>query len=151
MGTIALKLLVACLYAWIYAVGGRAAGPGKWVRRWVGSPIMIGALYGFSALADTLSTERALAIPLFFGTAIFGYGGKTLIRKFLRRLLFGSCFALYAIIIGHLYSTMMLGIAQAILALFASLFFGLLNPDKAAEEETEIAILSVVLLPFIVS
>lgn len=151
MGTIALKLILVALYAWLYSVGGRAGGPGKWVRRWLGSAVIIGGLYGFSIIAGTLSTSRAIAIPFFFLTAFLGYGGDTFLEKFLRRSLFGLVFAGYAITLGVLYGNLLCGLAQAFLCLFASLFFGLVNPIKAADEEAAIGLLSVCLLPFIVS
>lgn len=151
MGTIALKLLLIISYAWLYAVGGRSGGLGKLARRWIGTFLMIGGLYGLSWMGGTLSPARCLAIPLFLGTAILGYGGETFAVKFGRRLLFGSMFAGYALLLGVLYHAFLLGLAQAVLSVLASLYFGLLNPDKAAEEETAIGLLSVCLLPFIVS
>ena len=152
MGTIALKLLLVALYGWLYMAGGRAGTPGgKFARRWLGSAVIIGGLYGFSWLAGTLSISRGLAIPLFFGTAILGYGGTTVAQKLLRRTLFSLPYALYSLLLGFLYGCLLLGVGQAILCVFASVYMGVLNPDKAAEEETLIGFLSVVSLPFIVS
>ena len=150
MGTIALKLFLVFAYAWLYSAGGREDS-NKAVRRWLGGFLMIVGLYGLSILAGSLSVARGLAIPFFAVAGILGYGGKTFAQKFLRRSFCGIAFGGYGLMLGFLYGNFRLGIAQASLALFASLYFGLLNPDKASEEEAIIGALSTILLPFMVS
>lgn len=149
MGTIALKLLLVALYAWLYQAGGRAKTPGgKAVRRWLGAGVMVLSLY---LLADELNLFRGIVIPLFFLTSILGYGGKKIEHKIVRRFFFGSVYAIYSILLGFAFNNFSMGAIQAFLAIFVSLTFGVINPDKAADEESVIGLLSVCLLPLIVA
>lgn len=153
MGTIALKLLTIAVYSWLYQAGGRAGTPfGKSIRRYLASSLMIGALYGFSLQSETLTALRAFGIILFIVPAFFGYGGEILYEKLLRRLIYGLVFGAFAVGLGWLYGDLSLGLAQAFLSVFASVYLGVFNPlKKASEEESLIALLSVCFFPFIVS
>lgn len=152
MGTIALKLLLVALYAWLYQAGGRAKTPGgKAIRRWVGSSVMVIGLIWFSIFGGTMTWYRALVFPLFFGTAILGYGGDDVVDKAVRRLIYGVAFGTFGLLLGAFYGEFMLGAAQCFLAVSVSLYLGIFNPDKAAEEEAMIGLLSTVFLPFMVS
>lgn len=138
-----LKLLPTCVFVTTYVIGGRAH---KWIRRYIGMPLFV----LFCVALAKFDWKSISLLPLLLGV-ILGYGGDTLKEKFIRRLLYGASFGIAGLIIGFVFNKPLLGLFQLSISLQASLFLGLTNPDDAVDEEALIALLSVVLIPFIVS
>ena len=140
------RLLLVVAFATLYWLGGRRH---KWLRRYVGG---IGFPLGVIALASTrvplyICLLTTLSYPLFLS---FGYGSLTRNHAWIRRFIFGTGLALAALPFAVVLHTWEMWAAQLGLSWLASLWLGLRNPVDAAEEETLIAALSVVLVPFLV-
>lgn len=79
-----IKVLIVVVFAILYCLGGAEFGPGKWVRRYVATSILIGGGYWFSRDWRTL-----VGLPfLILGTSL-GYGSDNLIWKIIKRLYCG--------------------------------------------------------------
>jgi len=144
------KALLVVLFGFLYLRGGRS---GKWQRRFLGGG-------GLALALNTLATVRGLWTPWWWlllaaypAALSMGYGENTgsLWRSVLRRLLYGLGLAACAVLVGWLTGNWVVAGFQAGLAVAASVVFGVLNPFTSAEdEEGTIAVLSVVLVPFMV-
>lgn len=140
------KLTLVCLYALCYGLGGTNGL--KFMRHWVAPMILILGCLLIAFIFKRLDVSAISLITIFIPPHL-GYGAKTTWGKVIKRAIYGSVFALSAIIISIAYHSIGLGIFQAILAISASIYFGVLNPCKSArDEETIIGALSVFLIPF---
>lgn len=144
-----LGLLIWFGFLICYWIGGRRH---KWIRRWVGSLFLIGAVLVVALLKQQAEWALLLLYPASVLALSLGYGGNSLMQKVIRRLRYGvalgSLSLLLAIITGHGF---LVALFQIMLAGFASVYFGALNPlPSAVSEEIEIAALSTICLPLMV-
>ena len=143
-----LRIFIVLVFATIYCVGGRRW---KWIRRWVGGSFMAASLIGLSIALGRFSWPFAAASVGIYGGLVLGYGAKTTARKVLRRALYGLALGLSGFGIGLTQGVWLLGLFQVILAVFASVYLGVLNPAKSAvDEEALIALLGTAVLPFMI-
>jgi hypothetical protein len=77
------KLLWACIFALLYALGGIEF---KWIRRFIAPVWLGGGLYLFSRDWRTL-----LQVPLLIAGLHMGYGADAFWHKVLRRFIAGLC------------------------------------------------------------
>lgn len=141
-----LKVLSVALFGACYWIGGRT---NKWIRRILGSLLFGGCIVGFSFWQSCYS-HWLLAYPVCLFIALSqGYGGDSFWEKVMRRGKYGIILGLSSLPIAISTGSWQLFGSQAVLALAASLVFGVFNPfHNAVDEENLIAILSVVLVPF---
>lgn len=138
-----IRIAIILIFALCYVIGGRRW---KWIRRFVGGAWIAVSTY---LLAVVLNTDRwfmLFSLPAYPAALSMGYGADTFWGKVFRR-------ALYGLLLGgcsFLFGNWALAIFQTIVAVFASVYLGIVNPVKAVEEEAQIAILCVVTVPFMV-
>lgn len=140
------KLLWVVLFSTLYWIGGR-----RWkvIRRFGGGFLFPLGVCGFALVEQTFRLWMLLGLVTYPLALVFvGYGADTLGEKALRRAAYGLCLGLAAL--PFVVGTWSLWGAQVLLAMIASVFLGLNNPVHAAEEETLIAALGVILVPFLV-
>ena len=137
-------LLLLALFGLCYMVGGRTS---KWVRRFVGGLLFPSGCLWIAQQGGTfhwLMLGSLVAYPIALST---GYSGDTLGEKLRQRtrygLILGSAGLLLLIPAGH----PIIGLWQIVLAVLASLTYGVKNPIPAVAEEATIAILSICLIP----
>jgi len=142
-----LRILIVLVFALLYAIGGRKW---KWIRRFVGGLFLGGALIGLSLMLGAFNWWL-LGVPAMYVIVLcLGYGGDTPSEKFIRRLIYGAAFGGVGLYVGIVSGVWLVGLFQFVLAVFASVFFGLANPVQAVNEEALIATLSVVCVPFMI-
>ena len=158
-----LKGLLVVAFAWLYQWGGREwrpdntpeflhglIGKQKVLRRFVGGLLISLGTLAFSAFLGSYQHWYWLAVLFYPAALTMGYGGDSPGEKFWRRLVYGlavgACSLVFGVVLGG--KMLYLSYYQIALSVSASLFFGLLNPLQAADEETVIATLSVLLAPF---
>ena len=79
-----IKAGIVLLFATLYCLGGAEFGPGKWVRRYVATTILIGGSFYFSR-----DWRSLVGLPfLILGTS-FGYGADNTIIKIIKRFYCG--------------------------------------------------------------
>lgn len=143
------KIMWTVLFAILYMLGGRK---GKWIRRFVGGSVFPLGICGFALVHGTFHWVMLAGVGTYIGALVLGYGGKTLGIKLLRRSLFGLALGAagipFVVTIGGI-AWLLFGI-QVALAVTVSIVLGIFNPVKAAEEESYIAALSVILVPLYV-
>lgn len=142
-----IKWSVIGAFTFLYMIGGRE---NKAIRRLGGGLFLAFGLFGLSMLKGFNLRLILACCTVPFGLFL-GYGGDDFKTKFIRRFLYGLVLGLSGLTIGILSGHVVLGCFQLVLAVQASLALGLLNPDDAVDEESLIAILSVVFLPFMVA
>lgn len=79
-----IKSLIVLIFAGLYCLGGAEFGPGKWVRRYVATAIMVGGCYWFSR-----DWRSLVGFPLLIIGTSLGYGSDFLIWKIIKRLYCG--------------------------------------------------------------
>jgi hypothetical protein len=89
----------------------------------------------------------APCIGLSFAVSL-GYGADSLTNKLWKRLICGVMVGACGLAAGLIADETVLGIAQMLLSISASILIGSFNPVKAPVEEALIATLSTVLIPF---
>ncbi len=142
-----LRLAVVLVFALLYVIGGRKW---KWLRRFVGGLFLGASVIGLSLMLGSFSWWL-LGVPAMYVIALcMGYGGDTIPEKFMRRLIYGIALGGVGLYVGIVSGVWLLGLFQILLAVFASVWLGLLNPVNAVNEESLIATLSVVCVPFMV-
>ena len=150
-----LKFLLIGGFTALYVIGGRG-GTSLAIRRILGSLWFGGGIVGFSLWQGGYS-HWLLLLPLilFIGLSC-GYGtGKypnpTIFTSIRRRAFWGCVVGLSSLPLAITYGTWQLFIIQFILAVAASVTFGVLNPFKSAvNEEGIISTLCVCLIPFMI-
>jgi len=145
------------LYALAYALGGRDEAPIFVPRIWrrIIAPMLFSTLVVLMSLLFGKFDNIMLSFIPFLVSVhwVGGYGGDTLWEKVLRRIWTGLLLGLAALPIAlaaHSYPVWELFWMQLALAISAHLFLGILNPLKAPYEESLIALLTVVIVPFMV-
>lgn len=155
-------LIPSIVYAFAYALGGRdccdmlmqlTAPPRVWRR--IIAPMLFSVLViVLSLLSNKFKAGYLLAIPSYVAVHwLGGYGGEKLWVKVLRRSWTGLLSGLAALpiaLVAHSYPVWELFWMQLGLAILAHLLLGILNPLKAPYEESLIALLTVVIVPFMV-
>jgi hypothetical protein len=139
------QLVLVGIYAFLYALGGREQ---KLWRRVVAPAVLISGIALILLIRHTLDT-RAFSLLLLFLPTFMGYGASSTLHIVIRRLIYGSFYGILLVFIAIIFGKPIVGMAQAILAIFASVYFGTLNPVPAVHEEAIIGCLSVLLIPFI--
>lgn len=140
------KSMAVLTYAWAYAMGGLTGL--KFMRHWVGPGIFCGLCTALLYVSHTLDW-RACSLILLFIPPHFGYGADSIWSKIVRRAIYGTLFAVVGFVIAVLYHSSLLGIFQTVLSIASSVYFGVLNPFKNAEDEQGIiGFCSIILIPF---
>ena len=138
-------LLLLALFGLCYMIGGRR---GKWVRRFVGGLLFPTGCLWLAQQGGTFQWAMLVSLVAYPAALSLGYGGDTLGEKLRRRSLYGlalgACGLFLLISAGHPF----IGLWQVVLAVLASLTYGIKNPIPAVAEEGQIALLSVCLIPF---
>lgn len=143
------RLLIVVTFSVLYVSGGRS---GKVLfRRILGSLTLAGGVALLALVVGSFKWWILLGIPGYFIALSLGYGGKSLPTKFFRRFLYGLALGACSFIYAPLHGLYLMAGYQTLIALFSSLFLGILNPTKAAvNEESLIAVASVFTIPFMV-
>ena len=137
----ALKMLLISTFATCYIIGGRSH---KWIRRFLGGALFsTGCLLAF---AWDGVFHWWLCLPLFsyIPALTLGYSDKK------SRVLYGVVLGGLGLIVGIMNHVPSMAGMQAVMAVSASVILGLKNPTHAVYEECMIAVLSVVMVPFMV-
>jgi len=143
-----LFLVVGCA---LYMEGGRS---NKWIRRFIGSLVIATGVN----VAALMMGKWVWSLPLVYGPLAagfcMGYGGDTLLRKWIRRSLFclGVCSA--GLVFCFTYGSNAWMVLPLHLGVGAwSIYLGIRNPIQAAAEETFVCALlnlGLMMYPFIV-
>lgn len=79
-----IKCAIVFIFAGLYCLGGAEFGPGKWVRRYVATSMLVGGCYWFSR-----DWRSLVGFPLLILGTSLGYGSDLLIWKIIKRLYCG--------------------------------------------------------------
>lgn len=137
-----LKILVVCVFAVLYAMGGIEF---KWIRRFLAPALVQGFCFWYTG-----SWKYLPQMALQFFSLSLGYGADTVGGKILRRAIFGAAngaaFWPWAAIKWDKSKWALVGFYLAVV-IGNCIFFGVLNPfNNARTEETMIG-LTIVLIP----
>lgn len=142
------KLVLTVAFATLYWRGGRNHTE---IRRFYGGTSLAIGLNGLAWWQHAWTPWHLLLLPAYIGALHLGYGGTTTLQKLARRTVYGLGLTVCALLLAWLSDRWILGAFQAVLALAASVVFGVTNPFRNAEdEEAAIAGCSVLLAPFMV-
>jgi len=145
---IALSFATLC-----YSLGGRAGGPGKWIRRFFASFILAVAINVTAVLFGKWWWPLLFAYPLLVVEYLLGYGGSTIPQRCFKRFLIVLLSAgIGVLLMFSLGGGLWLFIIQIIVGL-TTVIFGVRNPVHAAAEENLVCFLNSGILlfyPFIV-
>lgn len=143
-----LKLILVCVFAFLYSSGGIS---GKWKRRYVG-PLWMGCgLLMFAKLQGTFNYWQLLYPALLCASLHLGYGGTDDVWiKIRKRSIYGLCLGVSALPLVLNSGLWVLFGFHVSLCVASSVLLGVFNPVKAREEESLIAILSTVLVLFLI-
>ncbi len=84
-----IKLLIIIVFASLYCLGGAEFGPGKWIRRYIATSILVMGSYWYSRDWRTL-----VGFPLLILGTSLGYGSDNHIWKIVKRLYCGTILSL---------------------------------------------------------
>ena len=118
-----LKLIPVIIFAICYALGGIEH---KWIRRFLGP-----ALFAITSYIINRDKKVFYQMPLLMGALCIGYGATQTFLKVLKRFIAGFSAGLTSIV----YGKWKLFIANMILCIFASVYFGVVNPFNSARAE----------------
>lgn len=137
-----LRLVGIIPFVFCYVVGGRRW---KWVRRFIGPVVVFLPLIA-------ISHNLLLILPmlLLMLSLCLGYGADYVWESIRKRFFYGVCVGTCGAITGILLGNITLAIIQFVMALWGSMFFGVLNPTTAVKEEALIATFSILIYPFMI-
>ena len=143
-----VRLGIVVIFSLFYVLGGRSWKP---FRRILGGLWISGSVILLSLLLGSFKWWILFALPSYVIALSLGYGSDTLWLKIARRATYGLALGGCSLIVASVTGSWHLGLLQAILAIFASLYLGVLNPARSAvNEEALVASLSVIVVPFLV-
>ena len=142
------RLFLICLFVMFYVIGGRD-GTTKGLRRFVGSGLFLAGTLLLSVFLGSFKWTLLIPSGILIAGLCLGYGGNG-IKGFMRRLAYGIVLGFAGFSFACFLGLLGMGIFQFILAVSASLYYGVRNPILAVNEEAVIAMLSICLIPFMV-
>lgn len=144
-----LKLCWVAGFALLYGLGGIS---NKWLRRFVG-PLWMGVGIYLFGIWQGVSQWWHLVYPFLLCASLhLGYGGTDNVWiKLRKRAIYGLCLGISALPVVFVSGLWILYILHCVLCVASSVVLGVFNPTKSArDEETLIAVLSTVLVLFLI-
>lgn len=126
--------------SFLYSLGGRAGGPGKWVRRFLGSFILAATVCGLCVLRGTFNWWLMGVWPLLIGGMSLGYGAESLGGKIARRSIFCGGVVSAGALCAYFLHGWLVFIPHVGVAVW-SIYLGVRNPVEASFEEWYISML----------
>src|SRR3990167_479856 len=126
----------------LYSLGGRSEGPGKWMRRYVSS-FVTAATMNFICLWREIWSPWLLIIYLILVAGYsLGYGAENTFQKIKRRALMSAAVCTAGLVCvfvidGNAWKVLIPHLGVAVW----SIYYGVWNPTKAANEEFNVAML----------
>ena len=137
------RLLIVFVFAACYMIGGRKW---KWVRRFVGSAILMTGTIGVALFMHTFKWWMVFGYLVYPISLSLPYGADNLLSKILKRGFYGLCLGASSLVFG---SWVLAGL-QISISVAVSIYLGVINPTDAVDEECLIASSSVLFVPFMV-
>lgn len=141
------------LFYWLAGRGTKILGM-RLRRRWMIPLLIVGGVIAFSLFQGSFSWYYLISIPLYMGAYHVGYGAgsplRTIFGKVGQRLIVGFLRALACLPIAWINGAWVLFGFQMILAMTSQAVLGTVNPIEAVEEENNICIFDLILVPFMI-
>lgn len=123
------KILICVVFAWLYQHGGSDFGD-KWLRRYLASAILCGAMGVYSR-----DWRPLLTYPLFVGGLSLGYGADILWQKILRRGMVGAALGTAGSVYNAIRKNFLLVGVHFFLLVLLYITLGVWNPMPDAHTE----------------
>lgn len=154
MGEYTLQAIASLKICWVgglsllYGMGGIS---NKWIRRYLG-PLWMGlGIWIFASWQGTFNYLQLLYPLLLCASLHLGYGGTDEIwTKVRKRAIYGLALAISALPLVLIGGNWLLFAVHCVLCVASSVILGVFNPVHARSEETLIAVLSTVLVLFLI-
>lgn len=141
------RLLLIVTFVMCYILGGRSK---KWVRRWLGGSLFgIGVLW-LAIVSKTYSHFLLPIIALYPASLTLPYGSSVTWKKVFLRAIYGLAVGGVGLYVAIITQSFSLGIFHIAISISSSIWLGIVNPTEAVYEETLIATLLVLCVPFMV-
>ena len=148
-----LLVFISLIY-WLAGRGTKILGM-KLRRRWLIPILIVGGVIIFSLFQGSFSWYYLISIPLYIGAYHVGYGTDSWLRKIFgkvgQRVIVGVLRGLSCLPIAWVNNAWLLFGSQMILAPASQVVLGAFNPISAPEEENNICIFDLVLVPFMIN
>ena len=144
------KLLICCVYGFLYGLGGCEGSGGKFWRRNVAPLFLMVSLFVLNSLRWS-NWGVILWVILLGASSHLGYGGTDLWEKVWKRLVWGMWVGVSALLLISKASDWYVWGVHMGLVLSGSVLFGVWNPFRSArDEETVLGFVSVLLPIFMI-
>lgn len=126
-----IKFAIVFIFASLYCLGGAEFGPGKWVRRYVATSILIGGCFWFSR-----DWRSLVGLPLLILGTSLGYGSDFILWKIIKRFYCGFILGVGASSADWLNKRFLIASVQTIVIVGGMVVLGVWNvlPDARTEE-----------------
>lgn len=145
MGQLAVAIAALGAFAWLYSAGGIWM---KALRRYLGSAVFVASCLGLAVWSKCFSWWMLLAWPALAAALTLGYDADPLTTKLRRRALYGLAVGASSVPFLLPMGLWNVALFQIGLAVAASVFYGVVNPQSARSEEGIIGALLVACWPF---
>lgn len=145
-----LKFVWAGLVGFFYALGGADKTSKAW-RRYGASFLACLGVVGFSLWSGQFNWWFLLYWPLLVGALSLGYGADETGKKVAKRLMTGSAIGTASLPIAIVTGNYLVFAFHLFLCIITSIYWGVLNPVNANNEETIIGGISVLFALFMVA
>lgn len=143
-----IKFFIVGIVGGLYSLGGLdIEGKGyKFLRRYIGSFIICGALWYFSFINHTINPWFLLCYPLLIGAYCLGYGSdKAWVKVFKRTLCAVAITCAFLPVVLVMGCWWVFGL-QMLISVAVSVVLGTINPLHSAVEQFVIGALTIVLV-----
>lgn len=132
-----IKFIIIGIFAGLYCLGGAEFGPGKWIRRYVATSILVGGCYWFSR-----DWRSLFGLPLLILGTSLGYGADETFLKIIKRAYCGLILGLGATATDWFNKRFIWAAIQTLAITGGMIYLGVWNPlGNARAEEFLIGIL----------
>jgi hypothetical protein len=145
-----LKIVFVACFSYLYSLGG-TKGWGKWIRRYLGAVWMGLVVWTFANWQGTFNYLQLLYPLLLCFSLHLGYGGTDNVWiKVRKRSIYGLALGISALPLVLISGLWVLFAFHCVLCIASSVLLGVFNPVHARSEESLIAVLSTVLVLFLI-